>query len=183
MFRVPTRPLLKSFWLAASVTAGVLIAAALWWFDVHRAVLWGAAAFAVFSAIGLTWPGIALRPYETWKRLARKARRAARLWLTGVVFVILTVVGWLGGRLSLRSPVPPQSGWIRKSNLPESDHAGDAGLALTADATAGWSRRFGEWALRSGNAWAWSLIPLLALLKGVEGEDRGSLGGNVYTLY
>ena len=70
-----------------------------------------------------------------------------------------------------------------KSKLPAGSYAGDSDIDQKHGAATGWTRRYGEWAWRSGNAWAWSLIPLLALLKGVEGESAGSLGGNVYTLY
>ena len=183
MFRVPTRPLLQSFWLALTVTIAVLIGITLWALDVSWAVLWAIAAGAAFSAVGFAQPNLARRPYEAWKRMARLARRAARLWLTGVVFLVVTMVGFFGGRVAWKEPEPKRSGWIPKSTLPVGSYAGDSDIDQKNDAGTGWTRRFGEWAWRSENAWAWCLIPLLALLKGVEGESAGSLGGNVYTLY
>jgi hypothetical protein len=182
-FRVPTRSLLRSFWLVFSAGTALLAAAVLWWLAGPREAGWGLAMFAVLSTIGWWEPALAMRPYASWKRLARKARRAARLWLTAVVFLILTVVGRLGARLPLSGPTPPASGWVPKRKLPHGSYAGDSDIALASGPGVGWARRLAEWAWRSGNAWAWSLIPLLALLKGVEGESRGSLGGNVYTLY
>jgi len=183
MFRVPTRSLLQSFWLSLTVTAAVLIGITLWALDVPGAALWAIAAGMGSSFVGFTQPNLARRPYEAWKRVARLGRRAARLWLTGVIFLVVTLVGWLGGRIALKGPEPKRSGWIPKSKLPVGSYAGDSDIDQKNGAAAGWTRRFGEWAWRSGNAWAWSLIPLLALLKGVEGESAGSLGGNVYTLY
>ena len=182
-FRVPTRSLLRSFWLVFSAGAALLGAAVLWWLAGPPEAGWGLAIFAVLSPIGWWNPALAARPYEGWKRLARKARRAARVWLTGVVFLILTIVGRLGARLPLSGPTPPASGWVPKKKLPDRSYAGDSDIAQASGPGVGWARRLAEWAWRSGNAWAWSLIPLLALLKGVEGESRGSLGGNVYTLY
>jgi hypothetical protein len=96
---------------------------------------------------------------------------------------MLTVVGRLGARLSLNGPKPSASAWVPKRGLPNESYAGDSDFAQACGPEAGWARRLAGWAWRSGNAWAWSLIPPLALLKGVEGESRGSLGGNVYTLY
>ncbi len=183
MFRVPTRSLLQSFWLAVSVTAVILVGVALWVLDVRGAALWAIAAGVGSAAIGFVRPGLARRPYETWKRMSRLGRRVARLWLTGVVFLVVTVVGWLGGRIVWKRPEPTRSGWTPKSKLPMGSYGGDSDIEQTGSSATGWTRRFGEWAWRSENAWAWSLIPLLALLKGVEGESAGSLGGNVYTLY
>jgi hypothetical protein len=182
-FRTPTRSHLKSFWLVFSAAAALLTAAVLWLVVGPSEAAWGLALFAVLATFGWRNPALALRPLEGWKRLARKARRGARLWLTGVCFLILTIVGRLGARLPLGAPSPPVSAWMPKKPLPSDSYASDSDLARAGDPGAGWTRRLGSWAWHSGNAWAWSLIPLLALLKGVEGESRGSLGGNVYTLY
>lgn len=183
MFRVPTRSLLQSFWLALTVTIAVLIGITLGALNVPGAALWTIASGAGSAVIGFAQPNLARQPYEAWKKVSRLGRRAARLWFTGVIFMVVTMVGWLGGRAALKGPEPRRSGWIPKSKLPVGSYAGDSDIELKHDAETGWTRRYGEWAWRSGNAWAWSLIPLLALLKGVEGESTGSLGGNVYTLY
>lgn len=166
-----------------SAAAALLAAAVAWAVVDPPQAAWALALLAVLATLGWRNPALALRPYEGWKRLARKARRAARLWLTGVCFLVLAIVGRLGARLPLHAPAPPVSAWMPKKPLPPGSYAGDSDLAEMGDPAAGWARRLGGWAWRSGNVWAWSLIPLLALLKGVEGESRGSLGGNVYTLY
>ena len=165
-----------------SLSAAIVVSVGLTAFRVPHAILMGIGFFAVSSVIGLLSPGISIRPFRFWDRLARKARRAARLWLSGVVFLMLTLIGLLGARLPLDRPIPAESGWIprdsssgRRSGYPDS--SGTAGGATT------WIRRFASWAWHSGNIWACSLLPVLALLKAVEGESRGSLGGNVYTLY
>ena len=183
MFRVPTRSLLQSFWLAVSLTAAALLCTTLWALGLPGIALWVSVAGVGFAAGGFSRPGLARRPYEAWKRMAHLARRAARVWLTGIVFLVVTMVGWFGGRVAWKGPEPKRSGWIPKSTLPVGSYDGDSDIDQKNDAGTGWTRRFGEWAWRSENAWAWCLIPLLALLKGVEGESAGSLGGNVYTLY
>jgi hypothetical protein len=170
-----------SFWLSAGLTLGVAAAAVLAVFGGLVTAVWGLALGLVIAAVGWS-PRLARPPYEAWTRLSKKARRAVRLWLTGVVFMVLTAVGWLGDRL-YREPGREASGWGPKAPLVPESYAGDSPLPQKAGAEAGWVRRLGEWSWRSGHVWVWSLIPLLALLKGVEGESRGSLGGNVYTLY
>jgi len=180
--RIPTRPHLKSFWIVLSLLLALGTAALLWAFRVPYAVSLGVAIFAGSSMVGLRYPGVALRPNELWDRLSRRARRAARLWLSGVAFLILWLVGLLGARLPQNQPVPPESGWIKRT--PSAGNGSEHPRLIRADGQAtAWVRRFAAWAWRSGNVWAWSLITILALLKGVEGESRGSLGGNVYTLY
>lgn len=180
--RVPTRPFLRSFWLVLTLSAAIVVSVALTAFRVPHAIPMGIGFFAVSSVLGLLSPGIAIRPFRSWDRLARKARRAVRLWLSGEVFLMLMLIGLLGARLPLNRPSPAESGWIprtstsgRRKDYPHCIKAAGGGTA--------WIRRFASWAWHSGNIWACSLLPVLALLKAVEGESRGSLGGNVYTLY
>ena len=180
--RVPTRPFLRSFWLVLSLGAAIVVWVGLTVFRVPHAPLIGIVAFPAFAVLGLLSPDLAIRPFRSWDRLARKVRRSARLWLSGVVFLMLTLLGLAGARLPMKRPDSAESGWIsrtpssgRRSGYPDS--SGTAGGGST------WIRKFASWAWQSGNAWAWSLLPLLGLLKAVEGESRGSLGGNVYTLY
>ena len=181
-FHVPTRPQLKSFWIVLSLLSALGAAALLWAARVPYAVVLGVAIFAGSSVVGLRSPGIALRPNQLWDRLSRKAGRAARLWLSGVAFLILWIVGLLGARLPTDRTKMAGSGWIERTQLARSEDAHPR--LIRGDEQAGaWVRRLATWAWRSGNVWAWSLIPVLVLLRGAEGESRGSLGGNVYTLY
>jgi hypothetical protein len=182
-FRAPTRSELRSFWLVLSATVALIGAAALGWSLGLPAVVWDLALFGLLAVVGWRTPGLATRPYRAWERLVRKARRATRLWLTGVVFLIVTIVGRPGGRLSLAGPTPPASAWVPKKRLPDRSYGADSDVVQASGPEIGWARRLATWSCRSGNVWVWSLFPLLALLKRVEGESRGSLGGNVYTLY
>lgn len=179
----PTRVALASFWLVASAAAGVALALALWILRVPHPVTWGVLAAAISGIPGFLYPPLVMRPYEAWNRLSRIARRAARLWLTGIAFMIITVVGRSGGRLAWRAPDMDASGWTPKRPLPAGSQRTTSDISGTSGSDSGWIRDFAAWATRSGNAWAWSLVPVLALLKLVEGKPTRSLGGNVYTLY
>ncbi len=166
----PTRPALASFWLVASAATGVALALALWILRAPHPVTWGVLAAAISGIPG-------------WNRLSRIARRAARVWLTGIAFMIITVVGRSGGRLAWRAPDTRVSGWTPKRPLPAGSQRTTSDISGASGSDSGWIRDFAAWAMRSGNAWAWSLVPVLALLKLVEGKPTRSLGGNVYTLY
>ena len=179
----PTRPALASFWLVASAAAGVALALALWILRVPHSVTWGVLAAAISGIPGFLHPPFIRRPYDAWNRLSRIARRAARLWLTGVAFLIITVVGRFGARVVWSAPEDRASGWTPKRPLPKGSHRTTSDVSGAAGADRGWIRSLAGWAGRSGNLWAWSLIPALALLQVVEGKSTRSLGGNVYTLY
>ena len=179
---VPTRPELKSFWFALSSCLALLVAAALWAFRVPYAAAAGVAIFSGSFVLGIRSPALAMRPQAAWSRLSRKARQAARLWLSGVAFLMLWIVGLPGARLSMHQPVLGGSGWIDRASSSKAERAERPLIGRDERATA-WFRRLAAWAWRSGNAWTWCLVPILALLKAVEGETQGSLGGNVYTLY
>jgi hypothetical protein len=179
----PTQPALASFWLVASASAGVSLALALWILQVPHPVTWGVLAVAICGIPGLLQPALVKRPYQAWNRLSGTARRAARIWLTGVAFLIISVVGRSGTRLAWRAPEASASGWTPKRPLPEGNQRSTSDIPSARESDRGWIRDFAAWARRSGNVWAWSLVPVLALLKVVEGKPTRSLGGNVYTLY
>jgi len=181
--RIPTYPILKSRWTALVLVFGLSAVILLWALGYGRAAAWGLVVIPAAIVIGLLRPDATLRSFEGWDRLARHARRAARLWLTGLVFASIGTIGLLGSRLRLARPATVDSGWFPKRALPEGSYSGDADVSYGSGAPSWWVRRYVEWAWRSGNAWSWSLLPALILLKMVEGESRGSLGGDVYTLY
>ena len=179
----PTRPALMSFWLVFSAGGGIAVALALWLLGTADPAIWGVVAAAILCVPGLMNPALAKRPYDAWNRLSGIARRAARLWLTGVAFLIITVMGRFGARAAWSAPEDRASGWMPKRPLPKGSHRTTSDVSGTAGADRGWIRSLAGWAGRSGNLWAWSLIPALALLQVVEGKSTRSLGGNVYTLY
>jgi hypothetical protein len=179
----PTRQLLRSFWIVLSVGLGVVTGVASWAFGAGTPLVWATVVGVVTGALGARWPALALRPYWAWDRLSRLARRGARLWLTAVAFLIITAVGRSGTCLAWSAPEAGASGWTPKRSPQPGSHRSTSDLSTAPATDGGWVRSLASWAGRSGNVWAWSLIPVLALLKVVEGKPTRSLGGNVYTLY
>ena len=179
----PTRPALVSFWLASSALAGTTVALVTWILDVPQPMAWGVLAAGSVGLPGVLWPSLVRRPYENWNRLARIARRAARLWLTGVAFLIIALVARSGARVAWSAPGSGASGWTPKRPPSPGSHRTTSDVSGAPGSGSGWLRAFAGWARRSGNTWAWSLLPALTLLEVVEGTSTRSLGGNVYTLY
>ena len=181
--RVPTDPVLKSRWTALVIVFGLAAVIVLWVLGYRKATAWSLFILLTSVAIGLLRPDLTLWLFDAWDSLALKARRGARLWLTGVVFVSIGAVGLLGSRLQRKRPTRTESGWYPKKRLPDGSHTGEADTSHLTGTRSGWVRRYAVWAWHSGNVWSWSLLPSLMLLKVVEGESQGSLGGDVYTLY
>lgn len=178
----PTRPALASFWIVSSLGLGFVLSFSLWVLQIPHALMWAWLAAAAACVPGALHPSLVRRPYDAWNRLSRTARRAARLWLSGVAFLIITVVGRSGTRLPWSEPASGASGWTAKRPLPVGSHRTTADVSKGADSD-GWIGSLVRWGHSSANGWVWSLIPVLALLKVVEGKPARSLGGNVYTLY
>lgn len=179
----PTRPALASFWIVSSMAAGSAVVLVTWILLIRYPVVWGLVAGSILCLPGILRPALVGRPYEAWNRLSRLARRAARMWITGVAFLIIAVVGRSGGRMAWNATGDGASGWTPKRPLPPGSHRATSDVAVAPGVERGWIHALASWAGRSGNVWAWSLVPALVLLKAVERQPSGSLGGNVYTLY
>jgi hypothetical protein len=179
----PTRPALRSFWLISSAGGGIAASLALWRLGASDPAILGVTAAATLCVPGLVHPALAKRPYDAWNHLSGIARRAARLWLTAVAFLVITVVGRFEAGVAWSAPEAGASGWTPKRSPQPGSHRSTSDLSTAPATDGGWVRSLASWAGRSGNVWAWSLIPVLALLKVVEGKPTRSLGGNVYTLY
>jgi len=171
-----------AFWLVGTAGAGALLAGALAVLEIRQPLAWGVLTAALVAIPGLARPALVRRPYEAWNRLTRAVRRAARLWLTGAAFLVVLVVSRGGTRLAWTAPREGESGWMPKRQLEAGSHRFTTDFSNAAAGDSGF-RSLAGWARRSGNVWAWSLVPLLSLLRIVEGRSAGSLGGNVYTLY
>jgi hypothetical protein len=163
--------------LVAAVTVGLVTLAA------------GARMPLAWALAGALAVGLLLTPsrssglaYDAWNRLARYVGRMARAWISGVAFLIVTVVGWTGSRLPWRTPPTPTSGWRVRSTLPASSFEGQGVEEGGRSAGEGWVRELSHWA-RRGNGWTWGLLPFLILLGIVDhGEVRAPTDRN-YTLY
>lgn len=179
----PTQPLLIGFWTVLSVMIGLAVVAILWTAGAPAAPLWGLALAVVLASLVWWRPALARRPYRVWDQAAGLVGRVARRWFTGVCFLILGVVSRAGSRLAGSEPAPNASGWAPKRQSGPGSYGSTSDRAHVAGADPGGLRSLAAWARGSGELWVWALLPFLFLLGALEGEDRGSLGGNVYTLY
>lgn len=179
----PTCPVLRSFWLILSLGAGICVSLSLSSFSIANALVWGLLTTAGSAVPGLIRPAVAKGPYWAWDRLSGLARRAVRLWLSLIAFLIVSVVGRASSLLVWSAPDRDASGWTEKHPLPPGSYKATSDLSPRWGSGPGWIRSLLVWSARSGNLWIWSLLPTFALLRVVEGGPKSSLGGNVYTLY
>ena len=172
-----TRSLLRSFWLVWCGLFGLAAALLLW----RRGPAAGLAGLLLGAAVALPgwwWPRLAATPYAAWSRLSDLVARGTRLWITAVCFGILAIVGRAGARFAWAPPAAGTSGW--RPRPPERPGVGAGGVGPPAK---GWVRELVGWGWESRQAWVWALVPFLLLLSAVQGGPKGSLGGDVYTLY
>lgn len=170
----------RSFWLVLSLGAGVLAAAVLRTLPATGRLLAGAAVCAGTALPGLVRPGLAVAPMRAWNRAARLAGRIAALWIAAVCFyVVLALLGKAGSALRLEPPEREGSLWT--------PWASDGGPTEALAAAGGPGRLWAEvaaWARRSGNTWAWALLPFFILLSLLDvSAEADTPPPGIYTLY
>lgn len=171
----------RSFWLVLSLGAGALVSVALWGLPTSGRLLAGAAVSAGVALPGLLRPDLAVTPMRVWNRGARLAGRAAALWITAVCFyVALILLGKAGSALRLDPPKGGGSLWTPWAT----DSGPDAVTTATGGPGGVWAE-VATWARRSGNTWAWALLPLLVLLSllDIPAAEEETPPPGIYTLY
>ena len=133
------------------------------------------------TLIGAMSPAAARRAYVVWARVAKKVSDAVAAYVTRLLFVVVAIAGKGGSSFLLGSPSPGQSAWTPKSPVRPDDYPSQH--SGPGENESGWRRSYLAWGAGSGRLWTWSLYPLLALLGLVQTQEKGSFGGNVYTLY
>lgn len=180
--REPNRRELRAFWTLVALAAGT---AAGWLAPVGTggSALVGAGVVVLVGLPGWLRPHRAEAVYGAWNRMADLAGRAAARWISLVTFyVLVTVVSRAGSRMPWEGAGPDGSGWLAR---PERDphHAAQHHRAGRPTAGSSWIRSLAVWARDTGNVWAVTLVPLLALLRLLRPRAGRSLGENIYTLY
>ena len=121
------------------------------------------------------------RFYHLWARFSKRTSDLLAGYLTRLLFGVVTVAGMGGSRFRTSAPAGSRSSWTPKTPVPAdaylSQHQGSQAPS------AGWSGAYLSWGVRQGRVWVWFLYPLIALLGAVQTQEKGSFGGNVYTLY
>jgi hypothetical protein len=188
MISLPSPPrlaLLKSFWLVISLGGGLFVGALASPLVPMVWVIMVVALAAIIAWLGFRRPRIAVIPYQAWNKLAQTFARYARGWLLlGCFYVVFLSVGRAGSTIRLLPPIASKSLWV-----PWEIHAAAApdscrGVAEENGLPRGWVAPFFRWATRTGNWWAYCLVPFLALLSAldIEHEERAFPAG-IYTLF
>jgi hypothetical protein len=187
MITLPSRPgriWLVSFWLVISGGTGGLVGVVLAlvctpaWFGL------GLLLAGVMAGFGLRWPQIVPKLYQKWNALAYYVAHAACLVLQGLCFYLLfTVVGRMGARLSLDRPDATASLWVPRQTLTPAVSMHPYETHGRESTRKSWIVTYIVWALRSGNDWACCLLPFLLLLRAFEPRPTDSFPTSIYTLY
>jgi hypothetical protein len=188
MISLPSPPrlaLLKSFWLVISLGGGLFVGVLASLLVPRVWVIMVVPLASIIAWFGFRRPQIALIPYQAWDTLARTIARYARGWLLLICFyVVFLGVGRAGSPMQLLPPVTSKSLWvpwaIHASAAPDSRR----GVAEEKGLPRGWVAPFFRWATRTGNWWAYCLVPFLALLSALDTEhEERAFPAGIYTLF
>lgn len=181
----PRRVWLTSFWLAISVSTGLLGATLLWLLVSPPSVAIGGGLALGLAATGFLWSRrIVSRAYNIWNTLASYYVRGARFVLFRLCFYLtLVTVGRVGNSLTLGRVTAATSLWVPRSTLPPNTYGSQWAVPREHASRKGWVRNFLSWTFHSGNLWAVFLLPSLLLLGMLEKDEESSLPSNIYTLF
>jgi hypothetical protein len=177
----PRRVTLRAFWIVLSASAGLVFAVAGAVLGLPGWPVAGALVAIVLAIPGWVWPVAIERPYRVWNGLAGGCARFARLALTGLCFFVTSAAALAGSPIVMRRT--SGSGWFRRPTLPAATYLSPSRDPGTGRSPDGGLRHLVGSARESGAWWAVTLVPLLWLLSMVQTSERGSFGGDIYTLY
>lgn len=190
MIALPTHA--RRHWVAAFakaytillVASGAVLGAGASWLASLGPVLVGAgigAALGLLLATALfASPGARRRSYRVWARLSRRISSALAGYVTRLLFGVITVAGMGGSDFELQRPRGATTNWKPKAPVPPEAYVSQHG---SPDSPSGWVRSYLSWGFKEGGLWVLFVLPLVALLGWVQTQEKGSFGGNVYTLY
>ncbi len=177
----PKRHLVSAFWIIFAILTGVSAALISVWVRVPGGALGAASLGLLVGVLGAAMPTVQVTVYRVWNKFARRVANLAAGCITRLLFVVVRIAGLGGSRFELGRPVGRSTAWTDKGAVSpdhyESQFRGPGGNR------GAWSALLFSWGRRAGRIWTWPLIPLLAVLGTVQSSEKGSFGGNVYTLY
>ena len=141
----------------------------------------GAALAGVILALLFATAGARRRSYDLWVRLSRRISSTLAAYLTRLLFGVVAVAGISGSKFVLKRPPGAGTNWQPKRPVPAEAYVSQHGLPDASGV--GWIRAYVSWGLKGGGVWVLFVLPLIALLGWVQTQEKGSFGGNVYTLY
>lgn len=176
------RALLRSFWLTLALLAAGSSLMLAWLSGAGAFASLGLGAAVIAGSIPFLNEGVAWRLYRAWnRRLVRPLSDAAARFVMAICFFVVVVAAGRAGR-----PMAPngrKAGWTARGSLPIGAYRELFAAASPASRSRGWARDYVRWARQTGNLWAVSLLPFLAVLGILAGERQNAAPANIYTLF
>ncbi len=141
----------------------------------------GAALGVVMSALLFATAGARRRSYDLWVRMSRRVSSTLAAYLTRLLFGVVAVAGLGGSKFELQRPRGASTNWQPKRPVPAEAYGSQHGLPDVPGK--GWVRAYVSWGFKGGGVWILFVLPLIAMLGWVQTQEKGSFGGNIYTLY
>lgn len=176
------RTIVRSFWLVFSLAFGTVVWLVGWKLYLRLALPLGLMGGLVSGLLVFVREKFVRRLYHAWnRRLVSPFNSVASRAVMGICFfLIFLATGRSGSRLSFDTKAGTT--WTRRSSLPanayELPYAREGSTAGT-----GWIQAYLQWTVRSGNAWAISLIPFLWFLRLLADDEHKAVEANIYTLF
>jgi hypothetical protein len=179
------RALVRAFWLTISGLTALPWLAVAWWAHEPVFALAGAVAAVLIGFVNSIREGFVWRVYRAWnRRLVQPfVSTASRVVIAVCFFVILVAVGRAGSRMRLAVGGGASTSWASRTSLARETYRTLFAEAFSGRADAGWIANYWRWATQTGNFWAVSLLPFLAVLKLLTGEEEKAVQANIYTLF
>ena len=177
----PRRSDVRAFRVVCVTTLAVVAVAIAASYTFTPVVTLASAALLGASVLWLADGARAENAYAGWNSLARRAGRLAVFWIEWVAFQVIAFAGRLGARAPYGSDHGSASGWHAKHTLDMDAFSSQS--SVPGSSASGWLRSLSAWAGRSGEIWAWALIPFLALLALAGARPGNIVTGKNYTLY
>ena len=177
----PKRHWVRAFWWAFTITATLVATAVAFAVPQLGGPVVGPIVGAVLLAAGAVAPGLRVSVYRAWNRAARKSGALVAAYTTRLLFFVVSVAGRGGSAFLMNAPSKGASSWSAKQTVQpahyQSQFPGSGGNKGS------WRGLLLSWSQRTGRIWMMPMVPLLGLLGMVQTSEKGSFGGNVYTLY
>ena len=180
------RATVRSFWLVISSFVGftlMILATVCGW---SSPIAIGLLSATVLGLLVFMQERLIRCIYEAWNpRLVYPYADIAQRILSRICyFVVFATVGRGGSKLVLTACPHLSSLWTNSSSQAWADPTGDRSKSGRSGRTRlEWVRGYISWSIHSGNAWALSLLPFLAILRFCSVPQQRAVQSNIYTLF
>jgi len=179
----PSNAVLRSFWVVLSslciaiVLAYVVIAKP----DRWAYLPWGA--LVVIGLISLRQPKLLALAYRIWNKLAREFSKKAQAYAVTVCYLVIVSTMRLCGSRILRKRPAQTTLWTPHMSSGSEGYRRLYSSGGAAHRNRNWLVTYSIWVFHSGNYWALSLLPFIAMLHWLDTEIEDSFPQNLYTLF